>query len=341
MQITKRVVRFVVAGGACIIGLYGLWLVRRSLYPFAIALFLAYLLNPSVCLLEAKGLKRSWAIAVVYFFVFGGLMIGGSQLLPALIREMENFGKDMPQMVKKGEEFVYNLQWHYSNWQIPQAFRTALDDTLFALEESVQDSIHGIINGLIGLLGHFIGILISPVLAFYLLHDWDNIKEGLLHLLPGYWRHEVVLTFKDVDKVLGGVIRGQFMVAVLVGVLAATGMFFLHLKYALLIGIFAGILDIIPYFGAFIGAAPAVAAALLVSPLLTLKVIVLFFFIHQLEGSVIQPKIIGDYTGLHPLSVIFFVFVGGELAGLTGMLLGVPVAAVIKVFLQHLARLLI
>jgi predicted PurR-regulated permease PerM len=100
-------------------------------------------------------------------------------------------------------------------------------------------------------------------------------------------------------------------------------------------------LDIIPYFGAFIGATPAVTLALLSSPWLALKVVLLFFAIHQLEGSIIGPQIMGDNVGLHPLSVIFFLFIGGELGGIPGMLLGVPIAAVGKVFIRHIIRMLI
>jgi predicted PurR-regulated permease PerM len=183
--------------------------------------------------------------------------------------------------------------------------------------------------------------VISPILAFYLLHDWFKIKEELLTLLPTKYRRETIAIFKDVDKVLSGVIRGQLTVALIVGVLVTIGLYFLHVKYFLLIAILASMLDVIPYFGAFIGATPAVTLALLHSPLLAFKVAILFFAIHQLEGTVIHPRILGENVGLHPLSVIFFVFVGGELGGFIGMLLGVPLAAIGKVFIRHLFNALV
>ena len=128
------------------------------------------------------------------------------------------------------------------------------------------------------------------------------------------------------------------LVAALVGIFVSIGLHFLNLGYALLIGLFAGLLDVIPYFGAFIGALPAVGLALVSSPLLAFKVIVLFVIIHQLEGLVIHPQIMGEKVGLQPLSVIFWVFIGGELGGFTGMLLGVPAAAVGKVIVKHIRR---
>ncbi|MCX7781489.1 MAG: AI-2E family transporter, partial [Negativicutes bacterium] len=204
-----------------------------------------------------------------------------------------------------------------------------------------QAYVASLVDSLMGMLSYMIGLVITPVLAFYLLNDWYEIKEELLLLLPVRWRHEIILIVKDIDKVLSGVIRGQVTVAIIVGILVSIGLYLLDVKYAVLIGILAGMLDLIPYFGAVIGATPAVTLALLESPYLAVKVALLFFLIHQLEGTVIGPKILGESVGLHPLSVIFFVFVGSELGGLSGMLLGVPAAAVAKVLLRHIVKALV
>ncbi|SDF10624.1 sporulation integral membrane protein YtvI [Sporolituus thermophilus DSM 23256] len=319
---------------------YFLWRVRSGLYPFILAFFLAYLLNPAVCYLENHGLKRVWAIAVVYVVLFSIVIIGGSRLIPLLIREIEAFGRDFPAIVARVEELVQVLQWQYQNSMLPYSLRQALDKTLLLMQGEVQAFVSGLVGGIITLLSHFIGLAITPILSFYILHDWHEIKERLLFLLPPHWRHEAVMILRDVDKVLAGVIRGQITVAIIVGLLVSLGLYLLNVRYALMIGIIAGILDVIPYFGAVIGASPAVTLALLESPWLALKVGVLFLVIHQLEGTVIGPKVLGENVGLHPLSVIFALFVGGELAGLAGMLLGVPVAALAKVFGRHLVRIL-
>jgi predicted PurR-regulated permease PerM len=184
-------------------------------------------------------------------------------------------------------------------------------------------------------------LAISPILAFYLLHDWYKIKSEILALLPSGWRAELILFFRDVDKVLGGIIRGQLLVASIIGVFVTIGLYLLQVKFALIIGILAALFDIIPYFGPIIGASPAVMLAILESPWLTIKVILLFFIIQQIEGNIIHPKIIGENIGLHPLSVIFVVFVGGEVAGIIGMLLGVPVAAIGKVLVRHIVKVLL
>ncbi len=340
-MITKKHIRvgilsFMISGG-----LYILWLVRSGLYPFVIAAFFAYLLNPTVCKLEKKGLRRPAAIFLVYCSVFGTLTVAGTWGIPILIRELESFGSELPQMVAKGEEIIQLVQLKYETYQLPNTLRVAVDKALFNVQNEVQLFIADTVNSLVGLAGYSIGLLITPVLAFYLLNDWYEIEEKLLQLFPAKWRQEWTLTWSDVDKVLSGVIRGQLTVALIVGFLVTVGLHLLHVPYALLIGILAGMLDIIPYFGAFIGATPAVTLAMLSSLWLALEVVILFLVIHQLEGSVIGPKILGERVGLHPLSVIFFLFIGGEVGGLAGMLLGVPVAAIAKVGLRHVLRLLL
>lgn len=341
MIIQKKQVRMLIVFISVLTVLYFLWLVRSALYPFIIGLFLAYLLNPSVCYLERKGASRLWAIIIVYVILFSSVIIGGSQFIPLLIRELENFAKEMPAITKKVEELFQLIQWQYQNSLLPFSLRIALDNALLSLQNGVQEFTITVVSGILSLASHIIGLVISPILAFYLLHDWYRIKEGLLFLLPTKFRREAVAIFKDIDKVLSGVIRGQLTIALIVGVLVSAGLYFLHVNYFLLIAILAGILDVIPYFGAFIGATPAVTLALLHSPLLAFKVAILFFLIHQLEGMIIQPRIMGENVGLHPLSVIFFVFVGGELAGFAGMLLGVPVAAIGKVIIKHLYNILV
>jgi sporulation integral membrane protein YtvI len=341
MVITRKMVRSALLAAALLLVAYFLWRVRGGLYPFVIAFFLAYVLNPAVDWLEGKGLRRVWAIACLYVLLFACVFIAGSRLIPVLVRELESFGQELPLMTAKSQELIDTLQWQYQHSTLPHSLRTSLDNGLVSLQQSVQAFAAAAVAGIIHILAHFIGLAISPILAFYLLHDWHGLGAAAVRALPANWRHETVLVVRDVDKVLAGVIRGQVTVAVIVGVLVSSGLYLLDVRYALIIGILAGALDVIPYFGAFIGATPAVTVALLTSPWLALKVALMFFVIHQLEGTIIGPKIVGENVGLHPLAVIFFLFVGEELGGLVGMLLGVPAAAVGKVLLSHLLRIMI
>ncbi len=341
MYFTKKNVRLAILILFSLAIVYFFWLVRNGLYPFIIALLLAYLLNPPVCYLEKKGLSRGLAITLVYVVLFTILILGGARLIPVFVRDLESFAKELPQILNKVEELFYLIQNHYHNSVLPYSMRIAIDDAVLSMQQTGQGFIRDLTDSIMGLISHFIGLAITPILAFYFLHDWRQIKESFTLLIPCRWRHEYTLALKDVDKVLSGVIRGQLTVAVIVGILVSSGLYLFKVPFALLIGIAAGLLDIIPYFGAFIGATPAITLALLESPVLAVKVGLLFFIIHQLEGSIIGPKILGESVGLHPITVIFFLFAGGELFGIIGMLLGVPVAAVGKVLIKHAIRMMV
>ena len=337
----KRNIRLAVIIIFLFLLVYFLYLVRASLYPFIIALFLAYVLNPAVCYIEIKGLPRLWAIIVMYSVVFSAIILVSNHIFPILLRDLESLGKQLPQIAAKVEELLFVFQSKYQSSALPNSMRTAIDDNIVAIEQQVQAFAASLTNAVVDIIGRGVGLAITPVLAFYLLYDSEAIKEKILLLFPRRWHGEMVLICTDIDKVLGGMIRGQLLVATIVGFLVSLGLYFLNVPFAILIGILAGLFDFIPYFGAFIGAVPAITLALLESPWLAGKVVLLFLVVHQLESVVISPKIIGENTGLHPLSVIFFVFAGGEMFGIAGMLLGVPVAAVGKVFLQHFFKLLL
>lgn len=341
MVMNRPFIKITVLIGALLGFIYFICLVRSALYPFIIGLLLAYMLNPIVCYLEQKGLKRLWAIIILYVFVFSIVIIGGSELLTLLIRDLEYFAQDLPQIVAHINEVLLFIQSQYQNSALPYSLRLAIDEALLLGETELQQFIGQIVNSIITIARNSIGLAISPILAFYLLHDWYEIKTNLLLLVPGRWRAEWALFFRDVDKVLAGIIRGQLTVACIVGICVTSGLYFLQLKFALIIGILAAIFDVIPYFGPIIGAAPAVMLAILESPWLTVKVIIMFVIIQQIEGNIIHPKIIGENIGLHPLTVIFFVFVGGEVGGLLGMLLGVPLVAIGKVLVRHILKVLI
>ncbi|EIW18413.1 MULTISPECIES: AI-2E family transporter [Pelosinus] len=341
MLVTKSAVRITLIIVILISFLYFFWMVHNALYPFIIGLFLAYLLNPAVCYLERKNVGRLWAIIAVYIILFGVVIVGGSKLLALFIKELQSFALDLPFMIENINKLLTQMQSQYQNSTLPYYLRIAIDNNLLLLENEMQEFMGQVVNFIIKIISHSIGLAISPILAFYLLHDWYKIKSEILALLPSGWRAELILFFRDVDKVLGGIIRGQLLVASIIGVFVTIGLYLLQVKFALIIGILAALFDIIPYFGPIIGASPAVMLAILESPWLTIKVILLFFIIQQIEGNIIHPKIIGENIGLHPLSVIFVVFVGGEVAGIIGMLLGVPVAAIGKVLIRHIVKVLL
>lgn len=308
-----------------------LYRVRAILTPFFLAFVLAYLLEPPVTELSRLGLPRSAAILIVYAVV--GLVLASVfvYVVPATLAELNRLGQNLPVYTGQVQGFASNLQARYHRAAMPEGLRVAIDQAILGVQRGIQEEIHTAVGIIMGLFKALFSILIAPIIAFYLLKDLDYFKARFVASIPRKWRSEVLALMAELNAVIGGFVRGQLLVASAVGVMAAGAMVLLRLKFASIVGIVAGLAEIIPYFGPVLGAIPAVALGLMISPLKAVQVIVAFALIQQIENGVIGPMVIGDRVGLHPLAVIFAILAGGLFAGIWGMLLAVPVAGFVKV----------
>ncbi len=181
-------------------------------------------------------------------------------------------------------------------------------------------------------LAHFI---LVPFITFYILMDYDIYKKGLLSLIPGRRQNEVIELLKNTDRMLKHYIRGQLLVCLTIGASVTIAMLIMKIPYAILIGIFAGIVDVIPYIGVILSMIPAIIFALFKSPVYALAVFLVLYAIHWFEGHVIIPNIMGQSIDLPPLTIIIAIIIGAEAMGLIGVFLAVPIAAVIKVVISY------
>lgn len=333
----RRLLGTLFAAGAVLL----LWHARSLLYPFFLAFLIAYLFNPAVLSLQKKGFNRFWAILGVYLIFAAIILLGGIFLVPLFIGELSALAQVIPQVMEKSKESLLWINQFYLNTPIPEVARQEISNIFQVLQQEINHMLTSVIGAVMFLFEHALDILISPILAFYILYDWEQLFDHWLKRLPRSYHRPLLNLLKDIDIVLSGIIRGQLLVAFIVGALAACSLWLMGLPYALLFGLIAGILDLVPYFGAVLGSLPGVAIALLESPYKALQVALLFFLIQQLESCVICPRILGESTGMHPLSVIFFLLLGGELFGILGLLLALPVAAFGKVLLQHTVKALL
>jgi predicted PurR-regulated permease PerM len=171
---------------------------------------------------------------------------------------------------------------------------------------------------------------LAMVIAYYFIKDAEFFKETTLSLAPRRWRNGLIGAGRDIHRILSKFIQGQLLTAMIVGTLEIIGLVIVGVKYPFILGCIGGIANIIPYFGPFIGAVPAVAIALIDSPMKAVWTIVAFSVVQQIDNSFISPKIIEGGLGLHPVTTILVVLIGGEFFGILGMLIAVPVAAIIK-----------
>lgn len=314
------------------------------LTPFLLAALLAYLGNPLVERLQRKRLvSRTWAVVIVFTVLTGLLVLLFFVLVPMLGRQLAD---------------LYALTPHLLDW-LQQSLLPWLQHTL-GLEEDVWelerikqelgshlDKAPNLASAMLGALGSsgialagwLANLFLVPVVTFYLLRDWRLIVDKVRVLLPR--RHEplVVRMVSECHEVLGAFMRGQLLVMLALAVVYALGLMLLGLKLGLLIGVVAGLASIVPYMGFIVGIGIALIAGFFQFGLdyLMLGGVVGVFLIGQvLESVALTPLLVGDRIGLHPVAVMFAILAGGQLFGFTGVLLALPVAAVLMVWLRYL-----
>ncbi len=311
-----------------------------------IAFALAYILNPTVELLERRGVKRLYGIFIVLclavlvcsgFAVFLVVSITGEfsnmQLnLPAYVQHLYEI---TPASIKGYLEVETSDKLALRLNELLQQARSTAPDLLKPLLALLQKALTSTVGVLLALLGY----LIIPVYLFYLLFDLPQLKTYVESYIPERFRPAYAAKLAEVDAVLSGFVRGQLTVCAILAILYSAGLYVIGIDLAIAIGTLAGATFIIPYVGTIIGICLSVAMALLkfndiLHPMLCLG---WFGLVQLLEGSIITPKIVGDTVGLHPLVAIVALLIGGQLFGIIGMLLAVPVTAVLQVFLRSLA----
>jgi predicted PurR-regulated permease PerM len=301
--------------------------------PFAIGGFITYLLHPIVEKLHQKGLHRGLAIFLIYILFFGGIGLGIYKGVPAIIDQIKDLSDSAPILAEQYRDWNAKLQSHTREW--PDGLQSRIDDGIDAFETKLDSLLTIIVNILISFLNSALIMMIIPFIAFYMLKDFPLIKRALWYITPKQWRKKGTLFLKDVDESLGSYIRGQLLVCIIIGSVSAVLFWMFHLKYPLILGVIVGITNVIPYFGPIIGAVPAVIIAATSSVNLVLVTIVIVFGLQFLEGNILSPMIVGKSLHMHPLIIMIALTAGGEVGGILGLIVAVPVLVVIKVAIVH------
>jgi predicted PurR-regulated permease PerM len=317
-----------------------LYLLEPVLSPFAVAAILAYTGNPLVERLTRWRLSRTLAVTVV-FLVLALLAVWLLLVLvPMLERQVALLAAKVPALLDWLQTKA--LPWAQARLGLAEIPNLG---TLKSYAAGQWQSAGGIAAQLLAsvsrsglaLLGWLANLLLVPVVTFYLMRDWQSLLARLHELLPRRSEAEVVKLVGAVDEVLGAFFRGQLLVMLALGVIYTVGLWLVGLDLALLIGMLAGLVSFVPYLGLIVGVLAAGVAALLqfheFMPLV--YVLLVFGGAQLLEGMLLTPLLLGDRIGLHPVAVIFAVLAGGQLFGFFGVLLALPVAAVVVVLLRH------
>jgi predicted PurR-regulated permease PerM len=303
------------------------------------AIFLVYIIYPAVRRLNTR--LPLWAsIIVVYVIVLGLFAMTLAFVVPSLIANLQGLIHDAPVLVAKTQkaledpnnQFLAKLPLQARAYLLRAPAQLAL-----LLQQYGGQATTGVFNVVISAASALALFVVIPVVALYMLLDVDDMRRALLTSVPGSARARVAKVALECNIALGGFIRGQLLVAAIVGALVIVLLEILHVPYAILIGIFAGAVEIIPYLGGIVGAFIGIAVALLNNGWESALFVLLgFVVINQLQGHLIYPFVVSGSIGLSPLIVILALLTGGELFGLPGLVIAIPIAALIKVLLANL-----
>ncbi|MBN1138334.1 MAG: AI-2E family transporter [Anaerolineae bacterium] len=323
-----------------------LWISRQVLLPYVVSLVLAYLLLPLVNWLDDHMPARfqQWRIdrplAIIVTYVLLLAIIAGllAFAVPLLVDQVDYLIQNWPTLAARAQD------WGEQGWTwyqtLPDTWRTTIETNLKGLlgdiVSAIQDGVVAAIRQVFSTVGFIIGFIVIPFWMFYILHDASQVKKGVIGAFPERVRSDILAVASLVDDVLSAYIRGQFLLMLFVGGLATVVLLILGVPYALVLGLIAGIFEALPVVGPLLGAIPAVLVALLANPISAIYVAIAFFAIQQIENLFLVPRISGKSVKLHPALVMVVLVLGNQLAGFAGMLLAVPVTAIIRDLFKYL-----
>lgn len=331
-----------------------IWVLETTgflLAPFFLSLGLAYVLTPVVRWIEGPRISRSLAVAILSLPILVGVALLVLLGIPALSHQIARLVESIPALLQAGVDWAERMQLELVRRDLPYLDEEALLSRLRAIrpeavveylqlrqEEIARRVWQGIlgagrgISSVLTVLGY---VFLTPILTFYLLRDYERIIARVAALVPRTREAQVTAFGREYDRLLSRYLRGQLLTAAAVGVATGVGFWLVGFPSALLLGVVAGVFNVVPYLGLIVSLVPAVIIALFSgSVLLSLgKIALVFGIVQVLDGSVISPRIVGESVGLHPVWVILALAVSSFFFGFVGLLLAIPLAVLVKLLL--------
>ncbi|EHE1062318.1 AI-2E family transporter [Listeria monocytogenes] len=307
--------------------------------PIILAGISYYLFNPIIDWLEKHKWKRGWAIALLYLVIIGLLILLFSFVIPAVKDQIVSLFKSFPgywdQITQKFDEFSRSSLFD----QLKDKLNTNMSDimkTLSTKGTSVINSAISSIGSIVGTVTEVVlAIVTTPLVLFYLLKDGKKLPDFLLKMLPVNGRAHTRQVLCEANHQISSYIRGQIIVSLCIGILLFIGYLIIGLPYALTLAIIAACTSIVPYLGPAIAITPAIIIAIVTSPWLLIKLIIVWCVVQLLEGKFISPQVMGKTLKVHPITILFVILVAGNLFGVLGVIFAVPGYAVLKVIVTH------
>ncbi|PHK51775.1 AI-2E family transporter [Enterococcus faecium] len=309
--------------------------------PVLIAGFLYYLLNPIVKLLMKAKIKRIWAVAIVLLLLVAAIIWILLSVIPSLVQQISSLASNMPDFIKQVESWLKEVA------ELPLFKEVDINKYFEQLDISYGTIIQQFLSGVSNSLGSIVGtiasatvvIITAPFILFYMLKDGEKLVPNIQQFFPEKRRNQIVELLGQLNKTLANYISGQAIECLFVGTFTFLGYMVIGVDYAFLFGVIAGLTNLIPYLGPYLGLAPAFLVTVFNDPVKALLCCVVVLIVQQLDGNIIYPNVIGKSLKIHPLTIIIVLLVAGNIAGLLGIFLGVPFYAICKTIISYIIKI--
>ena len=317
-----------------------IYCLRSVLMPFVAGIIIGYLLDPCASKFEKWGMNRTWATVLTMLLLILILIPSLAALISIIDSQLGHFIAVLPQYLtafaNKVEPIIVGIQDRFPALEadkIREAIRGNMGNTL----KVVGNILRKLVSSGFALVNIISLLLITPVVAFYMLRDWDSFVKKVDDLLPKHSKKSIEKQAKEIDCILSSFIRGQLSVCVLLGLFYAIGLYFVGLDLGVLVGFISGIISFIPYVGSIFGfvVSVTIAFAQFDTFIPVLQVVGVFMVGQFIEGNFLTPNLVGESVGLHPVWIMFALLAGGVLLGFLGLMIAVPLAAIIGVLVRH------
>lgn len=307
---------------------------KAILIPIVVAYFISFILHPFIENLHKKGISRTIAILIIYFIFFGGIGIAIYQYYPVALKQLEEIGNQSPKFVHMYDEWNRDIENQAE--KMPSTIHEKIDLIMIDVQDKLSNLANSVVEIMKSIVTKSIMLLIIPFLVFYFLKDYKIFQQYFWQIIPRKWHEETKRILEEVNETLGGYIKGQFFVCFILFLMSTIIFWIVQLKYPILLGIFIGVTDVIPYFGPILGAIPAVFFAATVSMNKAIVTICIILILQFVESNILGPLIVGKTIRIHPVFIMLALLIGGTIGGFFGVLVAVPTLIVLKVIITQL-----
>lgn len=308
--------------------------------PIVLAIIFFYILNPLVSFLEKKKISRIWGTVIVFLGVILLIAAGILSVVPILAEQITDFANDFP-------EYIQGLNQNFKEFFVGSQFETYFNDMIGSLDSRISEAPGEIWNWISSssqqifevfstISNVVVAIVTFPIILFFMLADRGKFKPFIMQYTPPVFRKDLVTIGRRISEVLSSYVVGVALVALSLGVILFFGYLIIGLDYAFVLAVIATITAVIPFIGATIGIIPAIIVAAFTSPAMLIKMVVVWVVAQAVQGNIIEPNIMGKKLKIHPLTIIIVLLIMGNLLGIVGMILGVPIFAVAQVLFEYI-----